>query len=297
MKKLLALVLWLLSFSSWGDLTVNLAQAPSPTDPPGTFYTVTIPVVDQMKAAAPAGQHVYVFIGILHAQNAAGVIPVDMLSHNANTYPLGALTGHGVTSTSFTFDPNAFTNAPINVSTPGSTAGLSIATDQSTIVSTNISSILAGMQAGDAIWVVAGTGANVTDALANGILSGNTAEVYKKPLLFSATPTALSNNHTVGSTACPQAVGTVTVSNLLGVGPLLNVSATSSNPAFRLSWPAANNVNASTFCVPGGTAAPITVTFDCTGSPPQSGTITLVGSAAGVGYTQTSTITVTLAAR
>ncbi|MES2949846.1 MAG: hypothetical protein V4858_14990 [Pseudomonadota bacterium] len=296
MKKLLVLVLWLLSFPSWGDLTVNLTQTPSQTDPPGTLYTLSIPVVDQMKAAAPAGQHVYVFVGVLHAES-AGKIPADMLSLNSTPYSAGAVSGFGVTVTPYTFDPNAFTSPPVNVSTPNSTAGLSIAMDQSTFTTGNISSVLAGMQAGDAIWVVAGTGANATDALANGILSGNTAEVYKKPLLFSATPTALSNNHTVGSTACPQAVGTVTVTNLLGAGPLLNVSATSSNPAFRLSWPAANNVNASTFCVPGGTAAPITVTFDCTGSPPQSGTITLVGSAAGVGYTQTSTITVTLAGR
>ncbi len=291
MKKLLALVLCAMSFHAWGDLTVNITQTAAPSDPPGTFYTMSIPVVDQMKSSAPVGQRVYVFVGVMRAET-AGRIPVDMLSLNAaDPHSVGALNGFGVTATRYTFDPNAFTSPPVNVSTPGNTSGLSIATDQSTIVTTNVSSVLAGMQAGDAIWVVAGTGANATDALANGLLSGNTAEVFKKQLLLSAAPNLLSAGHTIGTTGCPQAIGTVNVTSLLPAGQVLNVTASSSNPVFRF----ANNTNASTFTVAAGTSTPVSVTFDCTANPPQSGTISFVGSAAGVGHTHTVSVTVTLA--
>ncbi len=298
MKKLLVLVLWLLSSPSWGDLTVNITQTASSSDPPGTFFTMSVPVVDQMKAAAPAGQRVYVFVGVMRALNSAGKIPVDMLTLNttdAHAHPGGAVSGFGVTATTYTFDPNAFTSTPVNVSTPGDMTKLSIATDQSTFTTTNVSTLLAGMQAGDAIWVVAGTGASATEALVNGILSGNTSEVFKKPL-FSATPVAVSIAHFVGVTPCPQPMGTINVTSLLAAGKVLNVRATSSNPAFRLSWPAANNVDASNLTVPVGTPAPISVVFDCSVNPPQSGTVTLVGSTAGVGQNQTVSIAVTLPA-
>ncbi|QTN28744.1 hypothetical protein HZ993_02505 [Rhodoferax sp. AJA081-3] len=291
MKKLLAVVLCLLSVPSWGSLTVNITQTAATADPPGTFYTMSIPAVDQMKAAAPAGQRVYVFVGVMRAET-AGKIPVDMLSLNTmDPHAVGAVSGYGVTATTYHFDPNAFTSAPVNVSNPNSTAGLSIATDQSTFTTTNVSTLLAGMQAGDAIWVVAGTGANATDALANGLLSGNTAEVFKKQLLLNAAPNLLSAGHTVGSTGCPQAMGTVNVTSLLAAGQVLNVSATSSNPVFRF----ANNTNASTFTVAAGTSTPVAVTFDCTMNPPQTGSITFIGSTAGVGHSHTVSVTVTLA--
>lgn len=292
MKKLLALVLCVLSLPSWGSLTVNITQTASATDPPGTFYTMSIPVVDQMKAAAPAGQRVYVFVGVMRAES-NGKIPVDMLSLDTTTPPFvnGALTSFGVTATRYNFDPNAFTSPPVNAAGSASTTGLSIATDQSTIVTTNVSSVLAGMQAGDAIWVVAGTGANATDALANGLLTGNTAEVFKKQLLLSAAPNLLSAGHTVGGTGCPQPMGTVNVTSLLPAGQVLNVSATSSNSVFRF----ANDSTALTLTVAAGTSTPVPVKFDCTANPPQSGTITFVGSSAGVGHTHTVSVTVTLA--
>lgn len=291
MKKLLALVLCLLSLSSWGSLTVNFTQTAAPTDPPGTFYTMSIPVVDQMKAAAPAGQRVYVFLGVMRAET-AGKIPVDMLSLNtADPHSVGGVSGFGVTATRYNFDPNAFTSPPVNSSGSASTTGLSIATDQSTFTTTNVSTLLAGMQAGDAIWVVAGTGANATDALANGLLAGNTAEVFKKQLLLSASPNLLASSHTVGGTPCPQTMGTVNVTSLLPAGQVLNVSATSSNSVFRF----ANDATALTLTVAAGTSTPVPVKFDCTANPPQSGTITFVGSAAGVGHTHTVSVTVTLA--
>lgn len=291
MKKLLALALWAMSFHAWCDLTVNITQTAASSDPPGTFYTLSIPVVDQMKASAPAGQQVYVFVGVMRAE-AAGKIPVDMLSLNtADPHSVGGVNGFGVTATRYNFDPNAFTSPPVNSSGSASTTGLSIATDQSTFTTTNVSTLLAGMQAGDAIWVVAGTGANATDALANGLLAGNTAEVFKKQLLLSASPNLLASSHTVGGTPCPQTMGTVNVTSLLPAGQVLNVSATSSNSVFRF----ANDTTALTMTVAAGTSTPVPVKFDCTANPPQSGTITFVGSAAGVGHTHTVSVTVTLA--
>lgn len=56
-------------------------------------------------------------------------------------------------------------------------------------------------------------------------------------------------------------------------------------------------MEASNLPVPLGAPTPITVKFDCSANPPQSGTITLVGSAPRVAYTQTVTVTVTLAAK
>lgn len=152
---------------------------------------------------------------MLARRNTAGLIPVDMLSLNATQFTVGAVTGNGVTSTSYTFDPNAMTNAPVNVANPGSTTGLSIATDQSTITATNVCSVLGGMQAGDSIWEVAATGKAATDALGNGILSGKTSEVYQKPLLLNATPTALTADQPVGVTPFPEAMGTINMTSLL----------------------------------------------------------------------------------
>ncbi len=297
MKKLLALVLFLLSLPSWGGLTVNLTQTPSAADPPGTFYTVSIPDVDQMKANAPPGQHVYVFVGILHKLNAAGVIPVDMLSLNASsTFTNGAVTGNGVTVTSFTFDPLALSNPPVNVTTPGSTSGMSIATDQSTFTTTNFTSVLSGMQPGDSIWVVVGTGSTPAAALTSGIINGTDTQVYQKPLM-SVTPATLTADHTVGTTPCPEAMGSINVTSLLAAGQALDVSATSSNTVFRMSWPNANKVVSGNLSVAAGTPSTISVIYDCTANPTQTGTITLVGSTAGVNGSQTVTVAVTVNAK
>ncbi len=295
MKKLLALVLFLLTLPSWGDLNVTLTPTNSATDPPGTFYTVSVPDVDQMKANAPAGQHVYVFVGILHKTNGAGLIPVDMFSLNtspATTFTNGTLTGNGVTVTSYTVDPLAFTNAPVNVNTPGSTAGMSIATDQSTFTATNLTGVINGMQGGDAIWVVAGTGNSPATALINGIQSSNTKQVFQKPMM-SVAPTSMAADHTVGTTPCPEAMGTITITSLLAAGQGLDVSVTSSNKVFRMNGAGLSNaISGSISVAAAGTPGTIAVSYDCSALPSQEGTITLVGSTAGVNGSQTVTVSV-----
>lgn len=298
MKKLLALVLFLLSLPCWGDLNVTLTPTSSATDPPGTFYTVSVPDVTQMKANAPAGQHVYVFVGILHKLNGAGLIPVDMLSLNAtSSFTNGAVTGNGVTVTNFTVDPLNLSNPPVNVNTPGSTTGMSIATDQTTFTATNLTSVLGGMQPGDSIWVVAGTGTTPATALISGIQNGTSKDVYQKPMM-SVAPASLAADHTVGTTPCPEAMGSISVTSLLAAGQGLDVSITSSNKVFRMNGPSLSNAISGSFSMAAGAAAStIAVSYDCSALPSQTGTITLVGSTAGVNGSQTVTVSVTVTAK
>ena len=297
MKKLLALVLFLLSLPSWGGVTVTLTTTAAP-DPPGTFYTVSIPDVAQMKANAPAGQHVYVFVGVLRKLNGAGLIPVDLLSLSpgAPFVTTGGISGNGVTVTSFTFDPLALSNPPVNVTTPGSTAGMSIAIDQGSFTTTNMTSILGGMQPGDSIYVVVGTGSTPTAALTSGLINGTTAQVYQKPMMTVA-PASLAADHTVGTTPCPEAMGSINVTSLLGAGQALDVSVTSSNKVFRMNGAGLSNAISGSLSVAAGTPATISVSYDCSVNPTQTGTITLVGGTAGVNGSQSATVTVTVTAK
>ncbi len=289
----------MLSLPSWGGLTVNLTPTNSPADPPGTFYTVSVPDVTQMKANAPAGQHVYVFVGILHRVNGAGLIPVDMLSLNtsqATTYTNGTLTGNGVTVTSYTVDPLALSNPPVNVANAGSTAGMSIATDQTSFTATNLTGVLNGMQAGDSIYVVAGTGSTPSAALANGLQNGTTAQVFQKPMM-TVTPASLTADHTVGTTPCPEAMGSITITSLMGAGQNLDVALTSSNTVFRMAGGGLSNALSGTVTIAPGASVTIAVSYNCSANPTQSGTITAVGNSAGVSAAQTATVSVTVNAK
>jgi len=238
-----------------------------------------------MVASKSAGQHVYLFIGLVHQPNASGLIPVGFVSQNSS--------GPGVTVTDYTVNPGNITAPPVNVNAAGSTSGMSIATDQGTVTVADTAAALGTLMPGDNVTVVAGVGSNPNEALANGILSGNTATVYAKPDIMRVTPTALSIGHTVGTTPCPQTVGTFDIYNLFTDGSTLEALPTIDNSNFRLEY-ATMLGSPDVTAVPFGAPSTVTVVFLCTAQPPQTATVTVKGSSLSSPSKQTKTVSVTV---
>lgn len=294
MKFLFTIALLLFhAMSAWADMTVNVSTTQGSANPPGTFYTISVPSVTSMMAGRSAGQHVYVFVGLVHQANASGLIPVGFVSQNSTAYSGTGVSGTGVTVTNYTVDPNNITAPPVNVNAPGSTSGMSAATDQSAVTVANTDSALGTLAPGDSVMVVAGVGSNPNDALANGILSGNTATVYTSPDIMRVTPSALSIGHTVGTTICPQRVGTFDIYNLLTDGLALWATPTIDNPAFTLEFTSMLG-STTTTAVPVGFPSTVTVIYQCTALPPQTAKVTVKGAAGGTQPTQTKTVSVTV---
>lgn len=282
------------SMSAWGDMTVNVSTTQGSTNPPGTFYTISVPAVTQMIAGKSAGQHVYIFVGLVHQANASGLVPVGFVSPNSTPYSSGGVSGTGVTVTDFTVDPNSLTAPPVNVNAAGSTNGMSVATDQGTVTVANTDAALGTLKPGESVMVVAGVGSNPNEALANAILSGNTATVYTSPDIMRVSPTSLSIGHTVGTTACPQRVGTFDIYNLFTDGSTLEAVATVDNQNFSLEYTTMVGFPLST-AVPVGFPSTVTVIFKCTAQPPQTATVTVKGYRGhDLAVLQTKTVSVTV---
>ena len=102
---------------------------------------------------------------------------------------------------------------------------------------------------------------------------------------LTASVSSLSATHTIGETPCPQTIGTFTLTNDSDARVGLRFQSTNGSiVAFANSQ--TNSLNA-------GASVTVTVAFNCSQQPPQSGTITITGDAVGLGSDSVS-IAVTL---
>ena len=101
------------------------------------------------------------------------------------------------------------------------------------------------------------------------------------PVTFTALPASITATHTIGTSPCPQTLGTFTVSN-------------TGSSSITVTIPAVTDLSfdKTSFSVAAGTSTTVTIRFTCDNVPPLTKTVTI--TATGGGATSSKTIAVQL---
>jgi hypothetical protein len=132
----------------------------------------------------------------------------------------------------------------------------------STVASVSSSGVVAAVSAGTAIITSTSEGRSTT-----------TSVTVNNPPLASVTPTSMGQTHTFGQSSCPQAIGTITITNTSGAS--VNFSANVPHASLRLTAPGGTPSSSVSGGAGAGATAQIAVTFNCASSQSVSSTVTV----------------------
>lgn len=144
-------------------------------------------------------------------------------------------------------------------------------TNQNATFTSSNTSVAAVSGIGLAVCVAPGvaaiTAVSIADALAR---DASTLTCEASTPLIQISSTTLSFTHTVGTTDCPQVIGTVQVTNT-----------SSGSVQVNLTGHSALSVDASSFTLAAGASRTITVSFNCSTQTSFNGTMTVTATGAG----------------
>ncbi len=140
---------------------------------------------------------------------------------------------------------------------------ISFTSSAPTVATVSASGLVSGLAAGTAFISIASEGRSTSATI-----------IVSNPPLVSVTPSSMSQTHTFGQSSCPQAIGTITITNTSGAA--VNFSGGSSHPSLTVSTPGGGaGGGPPSGSIAAGATAQLSVSFNCQSSQSVSGTVTI----------------------